>query len=409
MKVCGLLAPRSPAHRWFELLDGERDDARELHDLLVALAAIRQTGAEVCFVAEAATGLELLDSVARQEPDLVLLASSSARWPGATTLTPRLRRVSNTPIVLYGSHPRRFPEHALATAAGADLAVAGGVDALVEAVNRVHLGRAGRTAGVWDRSGPAAPRPLHPGTLPTALWSLVGARRLAGSAALRMGSRGGPYGGPAASPAAVARSLLRAARLRPRGGIHALDRGLGSDFAWLDGLCARRERSPTWPAWSCTLGVEEATPPAALRLAAAGCTQVELELGAPGARPTDGFPAHLAAAARALRGAGLEARCTLTLGAPGSSARSDRAAWKLAAQVDGPGAVNPRLHRPEPGDPEWVDERWHPGRWVEAQLGPARAVTWPRGYRSLGEVEGEWKRAWLRSAVASPWRGVWAS
>ncbi len=409
MRVCGVLAPLPPGHRWFELQCAEEDAATELHDLLVALAAIRQTGAEVSLEARCTSMLELLDAVAAHEPDVVLLAASSARWPGAVALALRLRRATRARVLLYGGHPRRFPEHALATAIGADQAVFAGVDALVEAVNRASLGQPPKgLAGVWDRSGPATPRPVHPGPLPTPAWSLLrGVRPLRGvtsALGLRMGPSPGPYGGSPESPAALARSLVRAARLRPLAGVRALDGSLASNPAWLDGLRERRERARLWPAWTCTLPPGDLVGSVPLRLAAAGCAGVTLDLGELGARPPDGFTAQVASAARTLRAAGLPVRCDLVIGAPGSSPVSDRAAWALAARISSRAGVSARLFRPEPGGTEWLAEGWNPTRWIEAQLNPARAVTWPRGYPSLAAVESEWRRCWLAGTVTAPWR-----
>ena len=409
MRVCGVLAPVPAGHRWFEILSAQDDAAVELHDLLVALAAIAETGAAVSLVAGSSRGLDLLEEVASHGPDVIVLAASSARWPSAAALAPRLRRAVQVPVLLYGDHARRFPEHALETAQGADCAVTAGVDALVEVINRTSLGQpAGAVAGVWSRSGPGAPRTVSSAPLPTPDWSLLrdfpALDGVASTLGLRMGSAPGPYGGPPEAAATVARSLARAARARPRGRVHAIDRSLGADLDWLTALCERPGRGGARPPWSCTLAPADVSPTVARRLAAAGCACVALDLGALGTRSSDGFAAQIAGAARLLAQANIPIRCDVVLGAPGSSQRADRAALKIAGRYAARAAVFPRLFRPEPDGPEWVAERWHPARWVEAQLQPARAVYWPRGYGSLGAVEAEWRRAWLKGAVTGPSR-----
>jgi len=409
MRVCGVLAPVPPGHGWFDLVSAERDTARELHDLLVALAAIGQTGADISVVAGRGPAIDLLQEIKDHAPDLVVLAASSARWPGAVALAPRIRRVTRARLVLYGDHVLRFPEHALETCPTADQAVVAGVDALVEVVNRASLGRSPeKIAGVWDRSGPAAPRAAWDGPLPTPLWSrLRGIHPLdsvATALGLRMGPAVGPFGGSAESPESVARSLERAGRLRPRNGVIGLDTSLGSDTSWVRVLCERLRRGASRPRWSCTLVPRDVTLPLARQLSSAGCSGVTLDLGALGARGADGFAAEVAAAARALASAKIPLTCELVFGAPGSSQRTDRGALKIAERYATPSGIQPRLFRPEPGSDEWVEDKWLPARWVEAQLQPARAVYWPRGYGSLGEVEAEWRLAWLKGAVTGPSR-----
>lgn len=409
MRICGVLAPVPAGHRWFEILSAQRDDEVELHDLLVALAAVAETGAQISLVTGERAGLDLLNDIAGHEPDLVVLSASSARWPSAAALAPRLRRIVQAPIVLYGEHPRRFPQHALDTAAGADQAVVGGVDALVELINRASLGQHdGAVAGVWTPMGPPPRRAPSTAGLPTPDWSLLRTLRpvvgLGITLGLRMGPAPGPYGGPPESAAAVSRSLNRVARARPRAKVHAIDLSLGDDLEWLTALCERPGRGGVRPAWTCTLDPSDVRPTVARRLSAAGCAGVALELGALGTRRSDGFAAQIASAARTLDEAGIPIRCDLTIGAPGSSQRTDRAAFRIAERYAARSGVFPRLFRPEPGGPEWTAQSWHPARWIEAKLQPARAVHWPSGYGSLGEVEAEWRWGWFKGAVVGPSR-----
>lgn len=411
MKVCGVLAPVPAGHRWFDLLSERQDTAEELHDLLVALAAIRDSGAEVTLVAGRRSALDMLRETSEFRPDLVVLAASSARWPSAMTLAPRLTRVTQAPIILFGRHARRFPEHALETAKGADQAVVAGIDALVEAVNRVRLGQPAKgVAGVWDRFAPAAPRRRYDGPLPAPAWDLLRGHRpldgVASAVGVRLGPLPGPYGGAPYSPEAASRSLERAARLRPKAGSIALDTSIVADPAWFDRLtkCLSQHGPPL--SWSCRLPPGAVTPKVARQLGSAGCGTVTLTLGALGGRGTDGFPARVASAARSLRLANVGVGCDLVLGAPDASQRSDREAVRIAHRHAPASGVVPRLFRPEPGGSEWEADQWTPTRYVEGQLQPARAMYWPRGYGSLGEVEAEWRLGWLKGAVDVPSRVV---
>ena len=409
MRVCGVLAPVPAGHRWFELLSERLDTAEELHDLLVALAALREAGCDVGLVAGQGAPADLLAGVSDFGPDLVVLAASSARWPTAVALAPPLAVLAGAPVRLVGGHCRRFPRHALLSAPGADQAVVDGVDALVEAVNRARLGHGAHgVAGVADRLGPAAPRARYDGPLPSPEWGLLkGERPLEGVATVvgvRLGATPGPHGGTPASPEAAARSLQRAARLRPAGGIVALDPCIADDPEWFTRLTGYLARHNDPVSWSCQLPPRAVTPKVTGRLGPAGCTTVTLTLGTLGARGTEGVPAQLAAATHALRGAGIGVRCDLVIGGPDGSPRADREAIRVARRHVAPSEAWPRLFRPDPGTPPWVAERWTAEGWVTGQLEPTRAMYLPRGYGAREEVEALWRKACLRAMVDLPRR-----
>ncbi len=406
MRVCGVLAPVPSGHRWFDLLSGPQDTATELHDLLVALSALELAGVEVALVAGRRSVPDVLSRVAAAEPDLVVLAASSARWRSAVALAPALAALSGAPVRLFGGHARRFPRHALGTARGAEQAV-GGVDALVEVVNRARLGQEIRpVAGVWDRSGPPSPRAPCAGSLPPPEWGLLrGDRPLRGVASVvgvRLGSAVGPDGGRADSPEAACRSLQRAARLKAARGIIALDQNLAQDGAWFARLMGYLSRHHRPAAWSCHLPPRAVVPTVARRLGPSGCSAVTLTVGSLGVPGSEGMPSQLAAAAHMLRGHGLRVRCDLVLGAPGSSPATDRQALRIVRRHIAPSDAWPRLYRPEPGTPQWSADRWTAEDLVTSRLAPTRAMFLPRGYSTLGEVEVVWKRSCLRAAIDLP-------
>jgi hypothetical protein len=407
MRVCGVLAPVPSGHRWFRLLSGRQDAAEELHDLLVALSALQQAGVEVSLVAGRRPVPEVVSRVTAAEPDLVVLAASSACWPSAVALAPALAAVSGAPVRLFGGHARRFPQHALQTARGAEQAVVGGVDALVEVVNRARLGQEVRpVAGVWDHSGPAAPRPTYVGPLPPPEWGLLGGEhQLDGVASLlgvRLGSTPGPDGGRPESPEAAGRSLQRAARLKGARGIVALDPNIAHDAGWFAGLMSYLGRHHRPASWSCRLPPPAVTPGVARRLGPAGCSVVTLTAGALGVSGSEGMPSQLAAAAHMLRGHGVRVRSDLVLGAPGSSPASDQEAIRIVRRYVAPSDAWPRLYRPDPGTPTWYADRWTPEDWVTSCLEPARAMYLPQGYSSLGEVEVVWKSSCFRAVTDLP-------